>query len=315
MKVFALAPKENWICDRFVSEWHLAYPESIAKTPEDADIVWLLADWCWNRVNLQTLSSKIVVATIHHLVPDKFNQASYDEFMFRDKFVDFYHVPCLKTREQVKSLSHKPVVSIPFWVNNNLWNEDTPTINREDLGISNDVFLIGSFQRDTEGHDLKSPKLEKGPDLFCDAVEEIANSSKKKVEVLLAGWRRQYVISRLEAANIQYHYRELPEFDEIRDLYKMLDLYIVAARYEGGPQAIVEAATMQVPIVSTDVGVASEILSSESIFEPGSVTHAIPNTTYAKKAITQFELPQGINKFYNLFDEYMNHHTLNNKKI
>lgn len=307
MKVFVLAPMENWICDRFVSEWHSTYPELFAKTPEDADVVWLLADWCWNRVDIQTLASKTVVATVHHLVPDKFDQSSFNEFMFRDKLVDFYHVPCLKTKQQVMKLSSKPVVSMPFWVNNVLWNEKPPVIKREDLGISNDVFLIGSFQRDTEGHDLKSPKLEKGPDLFCDAVEEISNSCQKKVEVLLAGWRRQYVMSRLEAANIRYHYRELPELDEVRDLYKMLDLYIVAARYEGGPQAIVEAATMQIPIISTDVGVASEILAHESIFEPGNASMAIPNTAYAKQAVSHFEFPNGIDKFRNMFAEYAKH--------
>ena len=28
------------------------------------------------------------------------------------------------------------------------------------------TILIGSFQRDTEGHDMISPKLVKGPDIF-----------------------------------------------------------------------------------------------------------------------------------------------------
>ena len=47
----------------------------------------------------------------------------------------------------------------------------------------------------------------------------------------------------------------------INDLYNILDLYIVSSRIEGGPQAIMEAAYTKTPIVSTDVGVASEILS------------------------------------------------------
>ena len=47
----------------------------------------------------------------------------------------------------------------------------------------------------------------------------------------------------------------------INDLYNIFDLYIVSSRIEGGPQAIMEAAYTKTPIVSTDVGVASEILS------------------------------------------------------
>ena len=40
------------------------------------------------------------------------------------------------------------------------------------FGCFLDKKLIGSFQRDTEGYDLKTPKLSKGPDIFCDIVEE-----------------------------------------------------------------------------------------------------------------------------------------------
>ena len=45
-----------------------------------------------------------------------------------------------------------------------------------------------------------------------------------------------------------------------------LTLYIVASRVEGGPQSIPECALTRTPIISTDVGIASNILSSESIF-------------------------------------------------
>ena len=68
------------------------------------------------------------------------------------------------------------------------------SVARSSVGIDDKKFVVGSFQRDTEGSDLKSPKLEKGPDLFCDYVEKIADENTL---VLLGGWRRQYIMNRL----------------------------------------------------------------------------------------------------------------------
>ena len=65
MKIFVLAPKENWICDRFVSEWVSAHPESSTTYLQEADIVWLLADWCWNHLPINVLQDKKVVASVH----------------------------------------------------------------------------------------------------------------------------------------------------------------------------------------------------------------------------------------------------------
>ena len=48
---------------------------------------------------------------------------------------------------------------------------------RDKYGISNNDYLVGSFQRDTEGKDLVSPKLSKGPDQF---VQILKNSEKTK---------------------------------------------------------------------------------------------------------------------------------------
>ncbi len=307
LKVFVLAPKENWICDRFVSEWKENHQESITENPHEADVIWLLADWCWNHLPHTLLSTKKVLASVHHIVPEKFGINEQREFKVRDSLIDYYHVPCLKTRDQVSSLTKKPIFCNPFWVNGSVWSEkrDQKKELRKKYGIKDDCYLIGSFQRDTEGHDLISPKLEKGPDLFCDAVIERRNSRSDKgmteVEVLLAGWRRQYVMKRLDDAKINYHYFELPELSTINDFYSILDLYIVAARYEGGPQAIFECAETKTPIISTDVGAASMILNRKSIFTPGESLLAKPDTEYCKNSVEKYLMPQG----FSPFDDFM----------
>ena len=127
-------------------------------------------------------------------------------------------------------------------------------------------FLVGSFQRDTEGHDLMSPKLIKGPDIFIKIVSNLYKSNKN-LKIVLAGKRRQYVISELENQNIPYKYFEMTDFDMLNELYNILDLYLVTSRLEGGPQALVECGLTKTPIISTDVGIADKILSAESIFD------------------------------------------------
>ena len=306
LKIYTLAPRENWICDRFVQEWNSENQECVSENIHDSELVWLLADWCWNQIDPRILSQKKVVASVHHITPSKFKENEAKEFLYRDQFVDAYHVPCHKTKDQIVGLTNKPIYTFPFWVNQNMWKNKrlAKAMLRQNYGLRKNDYLIGSFQRDTEGHDLITPKLEKGPDLFCDAVERF-HAQSPNVSVVLAGWRRQYVINRLEKAGIHYDYFELPSFDVINDLYNCLDLYIVAARYEGGPQAIVECAVNGTPIISTDVGLASEILSSSSIFEPGNELNAEADTNTAYSNVMPLLMPSGFNKFHDMFREVL----------
>jgi len=264
MKIFCVAPKENWICDRIAEEWYKNCPDISTKNIEESDVIWLLASWCWNQIPSSILRSKKVVATVHHIVPEKFNKQKLSEFLFRDQFVDLYHVPNKKTGKFVKQLTKKPIAIVGYWFDRDKWTIEDKKECRKILGLSQDDFIAGSFQRDTEGGDLKTPKLEKGPDLFCDYVEGI---DRKNLHVLLGGWRRQYVISRLKELKIPFTYFELADLQKLNQMYCALDLYIISSRYEGGPQSALEAAGMKVPIISTDVGMVPDILHPSSIFD------------------------------------------------
>ena len=261
MKIFVLQAGEDWFCDRFANEWYKYRQDISTKNPYEADIIWLLPAWQWQKIPIELLRNKLVVATIHHIVPEKFNR---NEFLLRDQFVDAYHVPCEKTKELISPYTNRPVYEIGYWYNPALWHPLDKKECRKELGLPDDAFIVGSFQRDTEGYDLKSPKLEKGPDLFCDYLER---NRVDNLLVLLNGWRRQYIIKRLEEAGIKYQYEELPSYDIIQKMYASCDMYLVSARYEGGPQAILEAAAMKVPIISTNVGMAVKILPESCIID------------------------------------------------
>jgi len=301
--VFVLAPNENWIVDRWTKEWYKHNADISTQDPDSANIIWLLADWCWEKIPKNLLTSKFVIATVHHIVPEKFDENARREFSLRDSYVDMYHVPCHKTRQQIATLTNKPIRVIMPWVNQEIWkSRDTLRDEmRKILGLTDNVTLISSFQRDTEGKDLVSPKLEKGPDRFCDIVERM--SKDRNVEVLLGGWRRQYVISRLQKSNIKYHYVELAPFSTVNAMYAATDLYVVAARYEGGPQSIIECASTRTPIISTDVGFASEILSQDSIFDgsPEGALLAKPDVQAAFDNVSKFFIPSGFEPFRQTF--------------
>lgn len=304
MKIFVLAPQEDWICDRLVNEWYDNFSDMSTKNIHDADIIWLLAGWCWNHIPVDMLKNKKIVVTEHHIVPEKFTEEKYKNFLVRDQFVDCYHVPNKKTKSLLSQITKKRIEVISYWYNNKLWYPTDKSVARKKLNFSNEKYYVGSFQRDTEGYDLKTPKLEKGPDLFCDYL--IRNKAKlKNLHVILAGWRRQYVENRLIEAGIEYTIFEKTGIDNIRDLYACCDLYIVSSRYEGGPQAVIEAAAMKVPIISTDVGIASSVLSNKCVIDISNDYYEPKekDVNYGYKKVNTLVIEKHGRNFINLFEE------------
>ena len=88
----------------------------------------------------------------------------------------------------------------------------------------------------------------------------------------------------------------------VNKLYNILDLYLVTSRIEGGPQAILECALTKTPILSTDVGVASEILDRKSIFKPEDFESASVNIDYAFENSQDYTIPKGMIKFRRMFE-------------
>ena len=88
---------------------------------------------------------------------------------------------------------------------------------------------------------------------------------------------------------------------ELNELYNCLDLYVVSSRLEGGPQAIIECGLSKTPIISTDVGIASEILHSSSLFDMDNFQNAIPDTEYAYEKSKQYAIPNGFKEYLDMF--------------
>lgn len=262
--------KNKWICDVFKDEF-VEYVNNnktcglkIVEKPEDADIIWLIASWYFKKINPKILTEKYVISTIHHIDQDKYEE-SKKMYQQLDKITDKYHVICSKVQNDLKKITDKEIICANFWINEKLFFPISDKLAlRQKYNIPIDKFIVGSFQRDTEGKDPNIPKLSKGPDIFIKIIDDMKKT--KDIFVLLTGWRRTYIINELEKMNVSYSYHELVDPDVLNEMYNCLDLYIVSSRVEGGPRSIMECGLSKIPIISTDVGIASMVLSNKSIY-------------------------------------------------
>tara|TARA_X000001036_G_C20512685_1_gene738772 strand:- start:68 stop:940 length:873 start_codon:yes stop_codon:yes gene_type:complete len=278
-------------------------PKIVTDNIKNSDIIWIIAPWMWKKIPKKYLKAKTVVCSIHHLEEKDFKGSALKDFYSRDKYVNYYHTISNKSKEEIRKLTPKKIVSIPFWINENIFFSLQDKSNlKSKYNLPKESLIIGSFQRDTEGKDLKSPKLIKGPDQFVEIVKSFSKRNKNLL-VLLAGYRRQYLIKKLEEENIDYKYIELVDFEILNELYNCLDLYIVSSRVEGGPQAILECGITKTPLISTDVGIATEILSSESIFNMDNFEQAKPNIQVAYDNSIKYSLEDGMKKYQNMFED------------
>lgn len=208
-------------------------------------------------------SSNRVVLTWFHISP---GDQRVEHIPKLNNAVGLVHTSCNTTKLELieYGLDERKIVVVPLGVDLRIFKkvpEDAKRVLRKELEIPEGKIVIGSFQKDGEGWEegLK-PKLIKGPDIFCDVVEKV--NKKTPVHVLLTGPARGYVIGRLKEANITYTHKFLANYQDIGRYYSALDVYLVASRAEGGPKAILESMACGIPVVSSMVGMAPDIISS-----------------------------------------------------
>ncbi len=199
------------------------------------------------------------------------------------KIVDWWIVPNKKELKRFKKNNFQASL-IPFHVDQELFRKIDKTKKEicKELGIDYEKikgkFLIGSFQRDSLGKNLSLPKIEKNPDLLIKILEKLP---KEIFLLVLSSPRRHYLINKCKELNIPYFFygkeryieagvddlvKNNIDIEKIPLLYNLVDLYIVSSKVEGGPKSILEASLIKTLIVSTDVGLASDILHPDLIY-------------------------------------------------
>jgi len=216
------------------------------------------------------------------------------------KRADVIHTSCQISKKLLIEwgAQQQKIIVIPLGIDLNLFKPlsyKKKLVIRKKLGIPENVILIGSFQKDGNGwKEGNTPKLIKGPDIFCNVVERLAE--KYPIYILLTGPARGYVKNRLMKAKIPFRHFYLKDYKQIGNYFNILDLYIIGSRAEGGPKAILESLASGVPLVSTKVGMAPDVLKhGENAFlaEVGDVEKIV---YYARKIIEDSSLQHQLTK-------------------
>jgi len=161
-------------------------------------------------------------------------------------------------------IDNSKVFRIPIGIDTHLFTLQTSASKkniREKLNLSQSDIVIGSFQKDGNGwEEGLEPKLIKGPDIFLKTLE-ILKLKFQNLHVLLTGPARGYIKAGLEKLNIPYTHQFLKNYNEIAEFYHALDVYLVTSREEGGPKAVLESMASGIPLVTTKVGQAIDLVS------------------------------------------------------
>ena len=276
MGLYFVTPKVNWVLDwvayyvthavnnQFGLETHVVNSVSgLYGQIIHHGSLWGLASNVSSRQSAQNL----IVGTVFHGDKNdtRFSEALSTVLSNHEK-LEKLHTASRIMEERLLSwgIPENKLVRIPLGVDLQQFGPGSQEVKlrkRSELGIPENAFVIGSFQKDGVGmKEGNEPKLIKGPDVLLRVVEEV--NRIHPVFVLLSGPARGYVKAGLEQMKIPYHHIVFENFLDVPSLYHALDAYLVPSREEGGPQGVLEALASGVPLVSTRVGLAPDVVTN-----------------------------------------------------
>lgn len=244
---------------------------------EDADVIHTVWDQALDRIDSRQVEGKTVVC---HICTNVFKMLESASYISRSQKVSFWVTQTGEANKAAQNLKW-PSFFVPYAFNTEIFkaqdsNGESRNVERMHLGIMPHEFVIGNFMRDSLGADLNQPKPEKGADVFLEVVSQLKLKGFP-VHILLAGPRRHWLRGQLVDRKIPFTFigrvtaeddikvNILP-LDKIASLYQIIDLCLITSRYEGGPRAVLEAAALRIPVLSTQVGLAIDVLHPSSLF-------------------------------------------------
>jgi glycosyltransferase involved in cell wall biosynthesis len=191
--------------------------------------------------------------------------ACFDSMRRRHEEIDRVQVTNREMEELVleTGMAAGKVHRIPIGIDVEAFTLRTPERReaaRRAFDLPESAFVVGSFQKDGVGWgDGLEPKLIKGPDVLVEAAAR-AHAEIPELVVLLTGPSRGYVKAGLERAGVPFRHALLPDVEDVVQAYDAIDVCVVASRDEGGPRAVLESMSTGVPLVTTRVGQAIDLV-------------------------------------------------------
>ena len=229
--------------------------------------------------NLEMVAPELLerAFVIAHADNPPFFYVKQPEFACGQRVVDLWIARSREAHEQFQALG-LPVEHIPYTIDaETFFSISDKAALRREFGIPEGAYVIANFHRDTEGSDLRTPKLQKSPELLVTILRRLRDAGDS-FHVLLAGPRRHWIRGQLRELGIPFTFVgeagiEGDDFginiltrEKLNRLYNASDLYVVPSRWEGGPQSVMEAAASRCKVLSVPLGLARDILNSDSLF-------------------------------------------------
>lgn len=125
---------------------------------------------------------------------------------------------------------------------------------RNRLGFRSDQIVVGFVAK-------KALSGRKGSDILVKAIEEIVKQSPQRFGFLMIGPGWSQLVERLRDQGVAVHYSSyVDDHHQLAPMYHCMNVFWVTSRIEGGPVPLIEAMASGVYSISTEVGIAGEIV-------------------------------------------------------
>lgn len=275
MKVhFTEGDGKGWALDEDLRQIRASLAGMIRETgPAGAEVIHAPFWQNLGMVAPEILKRAFVIA---HADNPPFFYLKQPEFLVGQQQVDLWVARSREALGQFQDLG-LPAIHIPYTIDPGLFFpiEDKAKLRRE-FGIPEDAYVIANFHRDTEGADLRTPKVQKNPEFMVSILRRLKGEGLP-FHVMLAGPRRHWIRESMRNEGIPFTFvgNEVEGDDfgsnildraTLNRLYNAADLYLIPSRWEGGPQSAMEAAACGCKILSVPIGVGKDILEPKSLF-------------------------------------------------
>jgi glycosyltransferase involved in cell wall biosynthesis len=209
-------------------------------------------DYCdiyhYHRPNLLKSVTNPAVTTIHHDLED--DDAWYDYDQFHDKYTQMDGLICLNTSQasflRSRGIDNHRLNIIPHGYNDDLLFPKTKVTSS-----TPDKLTIGIASR-------RYGRRVKGEAFFSELAKRL---DPEKICFVLIGQSRQ--VTAYELLNLGFEVKcfEYMPYRLIASFYYKIDILLMCSEFEGGPANLPEALATRTPIISTKIGMSTDLIT------------------------------------------------------